>query len=292
MWVARPFTGWAPNYALAMVERVRRLTANLAGCYNLCMNIRHDALLTVGQLARRVGLRPSALRYYEEQGLLPPTDHSPAGYRLYDAVAEQTLAFILRAQRLGFSLADIRALLAARSAGAGSDTTLSQIAEARYLTLERQITPLLVQRHELAHLLEDLRAATAEARPRLDRLLEQVCATPLGQPPESALARLLDRTACRLTSEEGQALLRSLRGQHVHLWQEESAYHILLVGADPLIGAALERLTHLEADCAAHPAPSQLLELHITDEGFLLIARGDDAFLYARLFMDLEEAAL
>jgi DNA-binding transcriptional MerR regulator len=251
----------------------------------------HDSLLTVGQLARRLGLRPSALRYYEEQGLLPPTAHSPAGYRLYDGLAEETLAFILRAQRLGFSLADIRALLAARSAGAGSDATLSQIAEARYLALERQITPLLVQRHELAHLLQDMRAATAEARPRLDLLLEQVCAAPLGQPPESALARLLDRSSCQLTSEEGQALLLSLRGQHVHLWQEDGAYHILLVGDDPLIGAALERLARLEADCAAHPAASMPLELQQNDEGFLLIARGDNGFLYARLFMDLEEAA-
>ena len=76
-------------------------------------------LMTVGQLAKRTGLRPSALRFYEEQGLLAPTAHSEGGYRLYDAAAEETVRFLLRAQRLGFSLADIRTLLAARRSGGG-----------------------------------------------------------------------------------------------------------------------------------------------------------------------------
>ena len=60
--------------------------------------------ITIGQLARRTGLRTSALRYYEEQGLLQPLARTAAGYRLYDANAEQRVRFIGRAQRLGFSL--------------------------------------------------------------------------------------------------------------------------------------------------------------------------------------------
>lgn len=248
----------------------------------------HDTpLLTVGQLARRAGLRPSALRFYEEQGLLPPTAHSPAGYRLYDAGAERTLAFILRAQRLGFALADIRELLAARNAGGDADATLLALAEARYLAIERQLTPLLVARHELAHLLQDVRATAAD-RPRLDRLIEQVCADPLRQPAESSLAQLLGLTACRLSSAEGRALLADLRGRHAHLWQEGQAYHILLVGHDEAAGAALERLANLERDCTAHAQAALATELRRTDEGFLLSVRGDDAFVYARLFLTLE----
>lgn len=247
-----------------------------------------SALLTIGQLARRAGLRASALRFYEEQGLLPPTAHSPAGYRLYDGAAEHTLAFILRAQRLGFALSDIRELLAARASGDDVDATLLALAEARYLAIERQLTPLLVARHELAHLLQDMRAGDAGARPRLERLIEQVCADPLRQPAESTLARLLELTACRLTTAEGRALLADLRGRHAHLWQQGETYQILVVGDDPAAGAALERLASLERGCLAHAAAPLVAELRRTDEGFLLSVRGDDAFLYARLFLTLD----
>jgi len=245
-------------------------------------------LLTVGQLAKRLRLRPSALRYYEELGLLPPTAHSEGGYRLYDAAAEERLRFILRAQRLGFSLADVGALLAARAEGADGDAALARIAEARYVALERQLTPLLVARHELAHLLQDLSAAAQEEQPRLARLIDEVCADPARQPAETTLGRLLALTGCRLSSTAARSALAALRGAHAHLWQEGAAYHILVVGDDPALAPALEQLASVEAGCDAH-SPTIALELRRTGAGHLLIARGDDAFLYARLFMALEE---
>ena len=109
---------------------------------------RFDTLsqLTIGKLAKRVGLRPSALRYYEEQGLLTPAGRTPAGYRLYDATAERTLRFVQRAQRLGFSLADIHTLLQSASL---SDQAVVALAEERFLALERRLTEQLVLRHEL-----------------------------------------------------------------------------------------------------------------------------------------------
>lgn len=249
----------------------------------------NTTLITVGQLARRAGLRPSALRFYEEQGLLPPTAHSEAGYRLYDAAAEESLRFILRAQRLGFALADIRGLLVARQSG-GGDAALVQLAEGRYVTLERQLTPLLVARHELAHLLQDLQGGAApSADSRLAQLLDQICADPLHQPAETTLDRLLSLTSCELSSAEGQAVLALLRGVHAHLWIEGEAYHILVVSDDPAVGGALERLAQLEAGCAAHGARNART-LRRTDEGYLLVAHGDDAFLYARLFIALEDS--
>ena len=247
-----------------------------------------SSLLTVGQLAKRVGLRPSALRYYEEQGLLPPTAHSEGGYRLYDAAAEESLRFILRAQRLGFSLADIRALLAARQ-HVGGDEALAELAEARYVALERQLTPLLIARHELGHLLQDLQGNSAPAQDtQLARLLDRICGAPLRQPVETTLERLLTLTGCGLTTAEGRAVLAQLRGVHAHLWLEGEAYHILVVSDDPAVGAAVERLALLETDCAAHGASNER-EVRRTDEGVLLIARGEAAFLYARLFLDLED---
>lgn len=246
--------------------------------------------MTVGQLAQRVGLRSSALRFYEEQKLLLPTSHSEAGYRLYDETAESTLRFIIRAQHLGFSLADIREILNARENDQVDDSLLLSIAEARYIALERQITPLLVQRHELAHLLQDVREnGDPNRRPRLDNLIERICTDPMRQPAETTLARLLEITACRLTSEEGQALISNLRGCHVHVWHNNDTYDVLVVGQDPKILTSLTRLMHLEADCRAHTSAQPKPEISTTPEGYRLSVRGDNAFLYARLFMAIED---
>lgn len=244
--------------------------------------------MTVGQLAKRVGLRPSALRFYEEQGLLQPTAHSEGGYRLYDQAAEETLRFILRTQRLGFALADIRGLLVARQSASG-DQALAQLAETRYIALERQLTPLLIARHELAHLLQDLHdCTTPPAESHIARLLDRICDDPLRQPAETTLGRLLSLTDCKLTSADGQATLMDLRGAHAHLWLEGDTYHILIVSDNPAVGNALERLAQIEAGCPAH-GERNARQLQRTNEGFLLTARGDDAFLYARLFMALED---
>jgi len=248
--------------------------------------------MTVGQLARRVGVRPSTLRFYEAEGLLTPTAHSEAGYRLYDTAAEQTLRFIQRAQRLGFALADIRALVAAQRASSLDVAAVRQVAEARYLALERQLTPLLVLRHELALFLRDLQQHPTDADPDtalLDQLLAQICADPHRQSDTATLAWMLTLNACNLTSAEGQALLQHLRGQHIHLWHEDDGYTILVISADPNVGAALARLTELEQDCQLHAHTNQAPELSHDDAEYLLTARGDHAFLIARLFLALEQ---
>lgn len=67
--------------------------------------------MTIGQLATAAGLRPTALRYYEREGILRPSSRSTSGYRLYDPGAVEQLEFIRAAQAVGFSLEDIRTLL-------------------------------------------------------------------------------------------------------------------------------------------------------------------------------------
>lgn len=246
--------------------------------------------LTIGQLAKRVGVRTSTLRYYEDEGLLAPVRRSEAGYRLYDQQAEETLHFIQRAQRLGFSLDDIRSLLHGWQAGDLTDEAILDIAEARYLALERQITPMLILRHELQLFLQDMtRQQRREPnQPHLDRLLERICGNPLNQPAETVLDWLIQHTHCRLQSDQGQALLNRLRGQHVHLWQVDQEYHILVTSSDPAIGEVLRELAQLEADCQANTHRHQAPELRHNDEGFLFIARGEHAFIFARLFLALE----
>src|SRR3954453_14786356 len=67
----------------------------------------------IAELAERSGFSSSALRYYEELGVLPPAGRTPAGYRLYDDSSLARLAFISRAKQLGCTLEEITDLAVA-----------------------------------------------------------------------------------------------------------------------------------------------------------------------------------
>jgi len=64
--------------------------------------------LKVGELARRTGLTIRALHHYDEIGLLKPSQHSEAGYRLYSAGDVARLQQVLSLRQLGFSLEEVR----------------------------------------------------------------------------------------------------------------------------------------------------------------------------------------
>ena len=76
------------------------------------------ALLTIGEVARRAGVRASAIRYYEEAGLLEEPERV-GGKRRYDEEALRRLALIGGAKRAGFTLGEIRTLLHGFPAGTG-----------------------------------------------------------------------------------------------------------------------------------------------------------------------------
>jgi len=69
-----------------------------------------DDLLTIGEVARRSGVASSALRYYEERGLISP-ERTGAGHRRYRRAVIRRVAFIVFAQRIGLSLEEIGELL-------------------------------------------------------------------------------------------------------------------------------------------------------------------------------------
>lgn len=252
--------------------------------------------MTIGQLAKRVGLRPSALRYYEDQGLLPPDGRTESGYRLYGKGAEQTLRLIQRAQRLGLSLNDIRHLLKGYQNGDLSDEAIIQVVEARAVNLEQQLTELLVLQHELDLFLQDIRhehdepAKTHTGSDHFDKLLEHICLNPHQQTARNWLAWLIEAAGCQLHTAAGQAILKQLEGQHTHIWQEDNGYHILIVSHDPAIRDALADLAKLEANCDA-PSHTNLTAVFYEDgEGYHFLARGQNAFIYARLFLALEQS--
>lgn len=67
-------------------------------------------LLTIGELAARTGVAPSALRYYEARGLIH-SHRNASGHRRYPRAAARRVAFIVFAQRVGLTLEEIRAEL-------------------------------------------------------------------------------------------------------------------------------------------------------------------------------------
>ena len=71
-------------------------------------------MLTSGQAAKAAGVGVETLRFYERKGLLPKPARRTSGYRVYTPESVDRLAFIKRAQRLGFTLKDVKELLRLR----------------------------------------------------------------------------------------------------------------------------------------------------------------------------------
>jgi DNA-binding transcriptional MerR regulator len=70
----------------------------------------------IGSVAKRIGLTPDAIRFYERSALLPRPPRTEGGFRQYSDKDVETLAFVRRVQGLGFKLSEIRSLLNLREA--------------------------------------------------------------------------------------------------------------------------------------------------------------------------------
>lgn len=73
-----------------------------------------DEPMTRSEVAAEADVNPETLRYYERKGVIPDPPRTAAGYRQYDASYVQRLQFIQRGQELGFTLQEIKELLALR----------------------------------------------------------------------------------------------------------------------------------------------------------------------------------
>jgi len=73
--------------------------------------------MLIGELAADAGVPAKTIRFYEQAGLMPAPPRTPAGYRDYRPGALDRLAFIRHAQQAGFTLAEIRSVLAIRDSG-------------------------------------------------------------------------------------------------------------------------------------------------------------------------------
>jgi MerR family mercuric resistance operon transcriptional regulator len=127
--------------------------------------------LAIGRLSKLSGVNIETIRYYERIRMLPAPPRTPSGRRVYDSTHLRTLAFIRRGRELGFSIADIRALM---RLGGPEKATCREV---------REIA---------AHHLEDIRAKLDDLR-KLERLLARTVAQCSGKSaPDCPVLDILD----------------------------------------------------------------------------------------------------
>jgi DNA-binding transcriptional MerR regulator len=112
--------------------------------------------------ARQAGMTPSAVRYYERRGLLPPPARTPAGYRLLGREAVERLRFIRQAQALGLRLEEIRVILRLRDHGEAPCQRVQQLATRRLRAIDEKIAELRRLRSALLRLIARARRRTTE----------------------------------------------------------------------------------------------------------------------------------
>lgn len=106
--------------------------------------------LKIGEVASRAGVNLQTIRYYEREGLLPSPPRLPSGYRTFADSAVFRIRFIKRAQELGFSLTEIRDLLAL--SGKGGARQVRARTKAKIADIEEKVRTLQAMKDALTTL--------------------------------------------------------------------------------------------------------------------------------------------
>lgn len=99
----------------------------------------HEELFGIGRLAERTGLPVRTIRFWSDEGLIPPAGRSAGGYRLYDAAAQARAELVRTLRDLGLDLRTIRRILDRR-------TTVADVARAHVTALDAEIRTLRLRR--------------------------------------------------------------------------------------------------------------------------------------------------
>ncbi len=111
--------------------------------------------MKIGEVSHESGIGIEALRFYERSGLLGKPMRSQSGYRLYDEGILERLAFIKKAQTLGFSLEEIKKIIHDAQSGASPCDDVREIVRRRLKEVEEKIKEMQRYRKELANTLEE-----------------------------------------------------------------------------------------------------------------------------------------
>jgi DNA-binding transcriptional MerR regulator len=113
--------------------------------------------LLIGEVAKRSGATRKALRLYEAAGILPAPRRTPSGYRVYGSEALDLLAFVRQAQRLGFTLDEIKEIVAIKRAGRAPCPHVRELVQRKVEELTQRLSDLTTVRHGLRALLNGWR---------------------------------------------------------------------------------------------------------------------------------------
>lgn len=129
------------------------------------------ATLSIGELSRRSGVNIETIRYYERINVLPVPPRTANGRRVYGPTETRTLAFIRRSRELGFTLDEIRTLLALSvEGGQGTCAEVSKLATGHLAGVRAKIDDLKAMEQVLADAVRRCDAGEAPGCPLIDAL--------------------------------------------------------------------------------------------------------------------------
>ena len=140
--------------------------------------------MNIGEAARATGVSQRMIRHYEGIGLIPPPARRDSGYRDYGAADVHRLNFVRRSRDLGFSIAEIRTLLALWQDRARASADVKALALSHAAALQRKAEELQAMRQTLLSLAAHCHG---DDRPECPILAG------LGQETEAAETRVLGR---------------------------------------------------------------------------------------------------
>jgi len=135
------------------------------------------SVLTIGKLAKAVGVNIQTVRYYERRRLLSPMARRPSGYRLYGDDALRRLRFIKNAQTLGFTLHEIAELLNLRVSSVARCGDVQRKAQAKLVQVAAKVRDLRALAQALQGLIQTCRAGQPSDRCPIVKSLEDAPTT-------------------------------------------------------------------------------------------------------------------
>ncbi len=121
------------------------------------MAVGRDGLL-IGEVAKQSGASRKALRLYEAAGILTAPQRTASGYRVYDSAALDLLTFVRKAQRLGFTLDEIKEIVSMKRAGGPPCRHVRNLASRKADELDQRLKHLKEVRDGLRVLLNGWRS--------------------------------------------------------------------------------------------------------------------------------------
>ena len=110
--------------------------------------------MTIGKVAKRADVGVETIRFYEREGLIEEPPRRASGYRQYPTDTVGRVRFIRRAKELGFTLKEIKALLALRLDGSATRSDVRTQAAAKVIGIEARIRDLQQMRDALSGLID------------------------------------------------------------------------------------------------------------------------------------------